>query len=195
MFNLFLYGYFMFISDKIFPFSMILLAFLAGFFAIIILKSGSEKLPVLEKIPRSRLWGTFLGVFVLLWCAMESRPLVSDSFQKYLIPLAIFSTWLGYMFLDYLLARALGGFLILLAHYYLFESFALKTPLNPLFPILCFIMGTFGIFISGKPYLLRNLIRRTLSDRKWKSATIAALAIYTISGFAYGIYHIMATSK
>ena len=179
------------LSDKIFPLSMIALAFIMGFSTFIVLKSNSEKMQELEKIPRNRLWGTALGIFVLLWCAMESRPLVSESFQKYLIPLAVFGTWVGYMFLDYLFARVLGGFFILLAHYYLFESFAFKTPLKPLFPILCFIMGTFGILIAGKPYLLRDLIRKILTNKKWKSATVAVLTTYTISGFAFGIHHIM----
>ncbi len=94
------------------------------------------------------------------------------------------------MFLDFLFARAFGGFLILLAHYYLLEAFALDMPLSPVFSVFCFIMGTFGIFISGKPYLLRDIMRKLFSSARWRIAGTGILATFSVCFAVFGIFRL-----
>lgn len=178
----------MLLSESIFPWSLILLSLFSGAAAFIVSRKEFFISFELEKLPRNRILGIALGIFVLLWCASEAEPLVSDSMQKYLLPAALLCSWLGYMLLDFLFARALGGFLILLAHYYLLESFALDMPLSPIFSVFCFIMGTFGIVISGKPYFLRDIIRKLYSSVGWRTFGVSILGMFSICFALFGIF-------
>ncbi|MFZ2654683.1 MAG: hypothetical protein WAX69_07170 [Victivallales bacterium] len=143
-----------------------------------------------EKLPRQRILGAILAGLGLFWCVFHSKPLVSPSMHSYLIPTAIFCTWIGYMLLDYLFARAFGGMLILFAHYFLHDSFAFKTPCKPYFSILCFVMGTFGIVLCGKPHLLRDMIRAMAKSGRWKYSISAITFIYAASYITYGLIHL-----
>jgi hypothetical protein len=177
-------------SETIFALSMILtgIFFFISFWWTCRLCGNniSEK----EKLPRNRLLGVILAGAGFFWCVFHSKPLLSPPMHVYLIPAAAFCTWLAYLFLDFLFARAFGGMLILLAHYFLHESFALKTPCKPLLSLLCFIMGTYGIFLCGKPHLLRDMIRHVSKSRTWKYAMSGILLFYALAFISYGIIHL-----
>ncbi len=176
------------LSDRIFPYALLVLAAASAAAGYFLCSAKEHQLHDLERIPRSRLWGTALGALALYWCSVHAKPLVSDGIAQYLVYLAILCTWLGFMFLDFVLARSFGGLLILAAHYFLYESFALKAPLGPLFASLCLIMGTFGIVICGKPYYLRDIIRKTVLAKEWKYGTCTVLSVYAVSGTFYGLW-------
>ena len=140
-----------------------------------------------EPLPRNILFGMIIAIIDLAICVPQSRPIVPVWMLSWLIPLACVSAWIVYQFLDYIFARAFGGFLILLAHYLLFASFLLKVPGKPLFSLLCFGVGTLGIFFCGKPYLMRDYIRKIASNRKWRTAAVSISAIYAVIFLTVGI--------
>ncbi len=134
-----------------------------------------------ESLPRASIPGAVLGLIDLLWCIPNVKPILSESLHPALLPAAFALAILGWIFLDKLLARAIGGFLILLAHYFLKESFAAGAPGAELFAALCFVAGTFGIFVSGKPHLLRDFIRRACASGAWRIAAAAFFGAFTLS--------------
>ena len=137
---------------------------LAG--AYFLLKVKRENLRDAEKIPRAQIPGAILGLIDLLWCIPNTMPILPESLHKFLLPLAIILAILSYIALDHLLSRAIGGFMILTAHFFLKESYGAPVPGAMIFAICCFIFGTIGIFISGKPHLIRDIIR--LGTGRWR---------------------------
>jgi len=121
-----------------------------------------------EKLARNVLWGMVFAVADLLWCIPHAKPLLPGALHVYLLPTAAVCAVLAYCYLDYLFARAIGGFFILLSYYFLHESFTLHTPAAPVLAVFCFAMGIVGIFFSGKPHLLRDFIRNAARQRHFR---------------------------
>ena len=168
----------------------------ALFFMFLIYWSGKQvpsNLEKWEKLPRNIFFGMILAVVDLAICIPHSQPLVPVWMQSWLIPTAIIFAWLIYKFLDYIFARAFGGLLILLAHYLLFASFNFKIPAQPLFSILCFAMGTLGIFFCGKPYLMRDLIRKIASNLYLQFSAATVSAVYALVFLLTGIFQFIKT--
>ena len=132
-----------------------------------LLRVNAAALPAAEKLPRARIAGTVLGFIDLLWCIPNAMPILPESLHRYLLPLAILLTILAYIALDHLLSRAIGGFMILTAHFYLKESFANPTAGSMIFAVACFLFGTIGIFLSGKPHLTREIIRLAVGKYRY----------------------------
>jgi hypothetical protein len=143
-----------------------------------------------EKLPRNILFGVIIAAADLAWCVPHSKPIAPDSMVPWLIPIAIVCLWLIYQFLDYIFSRAFGGFLILFAHYLLYASFVYKAPAKPFLSLLCFAMGTLGIFFCGKPYLMRDLIRKIVASSKWRYSTVAVMTVYGVTALVIGILQI-----
>ena len=140
-----------------------------------------------EKLPRNILFGLIIAAADFAWCVPHSKPIAPDSMVPWLIPIAIVCLWLTYQFLDYIFSRAFGGFLILFAHYLLYSSFYYHAPAKPFFSLLCFAMGTLGVFFCGKPHLMRDLIRKIIASPKWKYSTVAVMAVYAVTAIVIGI--------
>ena len=134
-----------------------------------------------ERLPRNVLWGMIIALIDLAVCIPQSKPLLPESLHSWLIPAAIVCAWATYQFLDYIFSRAFGGMLILLAHYLLHASFTLHMPGKPFYSLLLFAMGTLGIFFCGKPYLMRDFIRKIALNKKWYYGAVAVTALYTVS--------------
>ena len=143
-----------------------------------------------EKLPRNIWLGIIIAVISLFWCIPHSKPRLPDSMHKFLIPAAIICSIIAYNFLDYLFSRALGGFFILLAHYFLHASFTLHTPAAPLFACFCFAMGIIGIFLAGKPYLFRDYIRKAASSNRFRLSGASFCYIFGLFSFTLGILHL-----
>jgi hypothetical protein len=180
----------MYLKAEIFGWILIIFAaifMISGFLAT---KIRAENISRAEKIPRNRLHGVILGAVCLFWCTYQARPLVSESLHVYLIPLAILCTWLGYMFLDYLFARSIGGFMILATHLILQDAFSNRAGIfgtDALFSFLTIFMGTVGIFICGKPYWLRDFIRKLARSEKLRYFICSIFMIYAAVYIMYGI--------
>jgi hypothetical protein len=152
----------------------------------------SEKYPEkMEKLPRAVLPGIIIAACDLAWCIPHSDPIAPLWMVNWLIPIAIAALWLSYQFLDYLFSRALGGLMILSAHFFLYASFSFHAPVKPLFSLFCYIMGLTGIFFCGKPHLLRDLIRKITGNPFWKYSAAAVLFVYFLLFMGVGISYVL----
>jgi len=162
----------------------------AFFFTVMMAKTLSANFEKWEKLPRNILFGVILAGIDFSWCIPHAKPIAPDSIAAWLIPVAIVCLWLSYQFLDYLFARALGGFLILLAHYFLYSSFYFKAPAKPFFSVLCYVMGTLGIFFCGKPHLMRDLIRKLNVNSKWRMSALLLMLVYAFTFLIIAVLHV-----
>jgi hypothetical protein len=166
---------------------MLVFGVLAMALAVLSLGLKEGNLLKWEKLPRNVYAGIVLAFIDLLWCVPHTKPLLPVPLHVYLIPAVFVLTWASYQFLDYLLARATGGFFILLTHYFLHESFTFRTPWAVVFAVFCYIMGITGLFFAGKPYLMRDLIRKTASDYRYKILFLIITFIYGLLSLILGI--------
>jgi len=173
----------------IYSISLLLTGAAAGIASIFIYRLNSEKIPGWDKIPRNRQIGIILTIIDLIWCIPHTEPLLPESCHVYFWPTIFVIAWLAYCYLDYLLSRALGGFLILLAHYFLHDSFTYHTFLSSFFAGLCYVFGIAGLFFSGKPYLLRDLFRKCAKEHSLKIITFSYLAVLSLFCTLAGILH------
>ncbi|OGV31743.1 MAG: hypothetical protein A2020_05485 [Lentisphaerae bacterium GWF2_45_14] len=164
------------------------------FVALWFFKLNEKNLSLREKLPRNAFFGVLTAVAAALWCIPHAVPVVPAGLQHLIVPGAVVAAVLAITFLDYLFARTLGGFLILLAHYLLHDSFTFHTPLSPIFAVFCFIIGTAGIFFAGKPYLMRDLIRKGAKERIFRFAVSAFFVLFAISCIAASIFHFAGVS-
>ena len=149
-------------SRALFPVLIFLSAALMLALTVYLLKVSPENVENMEKLSRWRVPGIVLGTFVVAWCIPHAMPILPESFHKLLFPVLVAVVIGSWFVLDHLFARALGGYLILTAHLFLRETFAYEAISNPVFPVLCFLYGTFGIFLCGVPYRLRDIVRLEL---------------------------------
>lgn len=161
--------------------------------AWLLLRVNKNNLAEAEKVPRARIAGTVLGLIDLLWCIPNAMPILPDSLHKYLLPLAILLAVLAYIALDHLFSRAIGGFMILTAHFYLKESFANPTAGSMIFAVACFAFGTVGIFLSGKPHLTREIIR--LSAGKYRFVFPAFMIFFAVCSLMTFVLRLAAEGK
>jgi hypothetical protein len=140
-----------------------------------------------EKIPRNFIFGAVFAIIDIAWCTPQALSIFSPGASSWIFPAAIIFLVIGCCFLDYLFARALAGFLILLSHYFLLESFAADISFMWLFSIACYVMGTFAIVIGGVPHLLRDLIRKISLNKSWRISFTIIFAFYFLLGVITGI--------
>jgi len=152
-------------------------------FTIYFKMTTAEKIKSRDKLGRNVKLGTALIFLGLLWCVPVSAPIAPVFLLPYLLPLAVALTVFGYIFLDFHFARGIGGLLILTSSFFLSNVWAYCQPEDSIFAIFftlqTFILGIIGLFISGKPYLLRDWFRKCISTPKIKAVTIAYFIIYS----------------
>jgi hypothetical protein len=171
-----------------FPYTLIAFGAAAFIWFIYILTSFKiSNLKKIDKIPRNVHLGIIFTIIDIAWCVPQAIPIFGVKDSTGIILLAIVCIIIGCGFLDYLFARALAGFFILLAHFFLWQSFAADISFMWLFPILCYVMGTFGILIGAMPHLFRDLLRKICNRRKWKVGFSILLILYTIVNVYLGI--------
>lgn len=155
-------------NRELFPVLAFLTSCLGIAFLIYLLRVKPENAEKMEKIPRWKIPGFVLGLFVLAWCVPHTMPILPEGLHKYLIPAMLAAAIASWFVLDHLFARALGGYMILTAHLFLRESYGVEGFGDPLFAAVCLIYGTLGIFLCGLPYRLRDLIRLELKPKyRW----------------------------
>jgi len=176
------------VTEKLFSWGLIIFALAAGGIFCWVRKLDSASLSRWEKLPRNLWLGTIVAAISLAWCIPHAQPILPSSMHKYLIPAVLICTWLSFQFLDYLFARACGGFFILLTHFVLAESFTYRTPMLPFISTLCLILGITGLFFCGKPYLMRDLIRKIAVDYRWKKAALFTCGVYTFCFLLFGLH-------
>ena len=171
-------------NRALFPVLLFVSAIASLAFSVYLFKVNQENVEKLEKISRWKVPGILLGTFVLAWCVPHAMPILPDSLHKLLVPFLVAVVIASWCVLDHLFARALGGYIILTAHLFLRDSFGYEEISNP----LCFIYGTFGIFLCGLPYRLRDIVRLELKPKfRWIFPVFFGILFlaFTIAGICY----------
>ncbi len=165
-----------------------------GLFSLVIAfwtaKMCPEKLPKWESLPRDRNFAVVLVFLCLLWCVPQAKPIVWDWMLPWLYPMAVAFSILGFMYLDYLFARAAGGLFILLTYYFVHEAFTFHTPALAFFAVMCWALGILGLFFSGKPHLCRDFIRKLAKSSHIRYTALSYFAIFGVLCLTLGIIHI-----
>lgn len=173
-------------SRLLFPVLVFVTAAMSAGAAGYLLAVKEENVDRMEKLPRWKIPGFILGIFVVAWCVPHAMPILPDSLHKYLVPLMGTAVILSWFVLDHLFARALGGYMILTAHLFLRETFGVESVSNPFFAGMFLIYGTMGIFLCGLPYRLRDLVRLECS-RKYRWIVPGFLILLTLTLLWAGI--------
>ncbi len=153
-----------------------------------VLRLNAQTLKRVEPWPRNRLWGMLLGWIALAVCVPHAAVVAPGFLVPLLWPLAVAVPVLGYFYVDYPLARALGGLMILGSYYLIHSAFNLSSPLLPLLAGLGWSFGLAGIWISGRPCALRDWLRKCSASRVWRWTSVVLLDLLTISLLAAAIW-------
>lgn len=95
-----------------------------------------------------------------------------------LVPVAVAACW---FFLDFLFARALGGFLVLVANHLIQHAFAYYCGLRPIYCTIALLWGLWGMTLIAWPWLLRDFWEATPKHPRcrvaiWGFCILSALA-------------------
>lgn len=172
----------------LFSYGLIIFGIVAAILALLtMMKIKKDSTKTLDKLSRNVILGAIIGIIDIAWCVPQAIEIFSIKSPDGIIIAAIICAIIGILFLDYLFTRALAGFLILLAHYFLWQSFGADVSSIWLFSSACLVMGTFGIIIGGVPHLFRDFLRSLVINPKWKLIFSFILLFYAVIGIYYGI--------
>ncbi len=154
----------------------------AGLFCLRILPRDQT---LWRTLPRERIIGIIMGFICLYWSAYHVNSFLEGNmlkFRSYLPVIVIAITILSYSYLDYLFVRGLGGLLLLFTTWMLHEGFVIHLPFRPIFSLMCYGFGVYGIFIIAVPYSFRDLLEKiTLHIRyQW----IVSLSLIVVGSYS-----------
>lgn len=152
-----------------------LAVFCAGVWTVRLRPEMVEKV---EKYPRNRLWGMILGWWALIWCVPHAAAVSPGFLLPWLWPLALAVPVACYFFLDYLLARAVGGLMILSAYFLVHATFEHHAPGAAIAAVTGWMWGLAGIWISGKPAALRDWIRRCCANGGFRKISAGLMMLF-----------------
>ena len=148
---------------------------------------GTRKFPGLwTRLPRHRILGEILGVACLWWAGQHACGMLEGGLAKFriiirlLVPVVAI---VAYSRLDYLFARALGGFFTLMAILLLHQAFVVHLPARAIYSTTCYIIGIAGLYLLGAPWRFRDILEKTKDCASWRrtlTAISSALAIVLI---------------
>ena len=156
---------------------------LLALFAVWTSRLSPENLPRWESLPRRRLPGLLIGWAALIICVPHAAVVAPGILVPLLWPLAIAVPILGYFFVDYPLARALGGIAILGSYYLIHKCFEWHTPFAGVLTVLAMLFGIVGIWVSGKPCSSRDWIRLCARFGSWRAASAGFWSILALALF------------
>ncbi len=158
-----------------------LLVFLGYAFAI-----QPDKMAVL---PRLRWAGIVLGIPCLVWSAWHGCIMLEGGLAKFhtlvwcLVPLL---SILCALYLDYLFARSLGGFLILATNELIRCAFIYDVPLRGVYSVVCLLLVICGLFLLGAPWHLRDALKlaekNTTAGRSIAASLVIAALLLIVLG-------------
>ena len=125
-----------------------------------------ERVAKLEKLTRNRWIGLFGGWIALALCVPHAVVVSPAFLLPFLWPIAVAVPLLGFFYVDYPAARAVGGLLILAGYCLVHYTFDFRTPGFPLLAVAGWIAGIAGIWISGKPCAMRDYFRMA-AEKVW----------------------------
>ncbi len=172
--------------------SCLLFALLPALFAGLFGVACAHHPELWRRLPRDRHLGIVVAVACLVWSAYYAVPMLEGGMARYqpiikiLVPVVAV---LAYFYLNFLLARATGGLLMLAATVMLHQAFVVRLPFRPLFSLICYAIALAGMIALAAPWHGRDLLRLATLSNRWRtaltgfSAGIAlALAVFAILG-------------
>ncbi len=163
----------------------------SGMLSWLNLKINQDNITKIEKLPRERKFGFAIGILALLWCVPHAQAIIFNFLAPYLYYIAAVLGILSYFFLDYLFARALGGALIICGYYSVHAAFDYHSKMSIIITVLAWLIGICGIFISGKPSLFRDVLRKSAKNKKFKISLTLFLAIISVCFILNGVLEIL----
>ncbi|MFA4945579.1 MAG: hypothetical protein WC789_12870 [Lentisphaeria bacterium] len=138
-----------------------------------------------RQFPRERLVGGLLGALGLAWSAHEATYLLEGGLLRFTVILWILVpvvAILAFFFLEFLLARAICGLLLLLIPLLLHEAFVRHLPWRPAFSTLLYAVGLAAIYVLAVPWRYRDWLERCKESAPARAvsgllAGLAALAV------------------
>jgi len=179
-------------EQMIFFISLIAYSLFLSLFAFFVLRTRENNIHLREKLCREKLIGVVMAFIAFVWCAKHGQSIFpGGKIAAYFVPMAFIFTWLSYFLLDYLAARAFAALLILIAHYHLYWIFAENPFMASISSLACYILGTFGIVIAGKPCLLRDFFRKSVKSNSFRIYSSLIIFLISFIFFFTGIYLII----
>ena len=138
--------------------------------------ADSTNIGKLEKIVRNRTAGLLLALPALAACVPHAQIVAPEFLQNPVVlwTLALLIPVLCYFYIDYYTARAGAGMVIILAYDLIHYCYDEKLPLAIAITIMAWLFGFAAIWISGKPYALRDWFRLAVRNRKFAIAAMIA---------------------
>lgn len=150
---------------------------LYGSAAVLTFVLNETRLVKVEPLPRNKWIGLVAGWIALAVCVPHAAVVSPAFLLPFLWPIAIIVPILGFFFVDYPAARALGGILILMGYYLVHYTFDFRTPGFPVLAVAGWLIGIAGIWISGKPCSMRDYLRLAGRSRSFRLSCGAAWSI------------------
>ncbi len=144
-----------------------------------------------KTVPREKNIGIVFAFLALTYGAYHGRFMLEgslESLRPYVWVVLPIVTVCVYLYLDFILARAIGGLLLLAGVYFPHEAFSNYVEFRAFLSLNCYILGTIGLFFIGMPWLFRNLLEKV----KDHALTAKALTVYmAISGLIFLTFAIL----
>ena len=154
-----------------------------------ILWFGPGKWPQLHsRLPRARIAGEVLGITCLIWAASHVIGMLEGDMLRFVPTIKLIVpalAVLAYFYLDFLFARALGGFLLLIIHQLLHAAFVEDIALRPLFSLLCYLLAFLGLYFITAPWGMRAILEKARDSKSWQRTTSALLAGLAVAFFGF----------
>ena len=164
--------------------------FLAGAFFHLSKGNLTDVVPTWPRKPIAP--GVVIGAICLVWSAYYGCLMLEGNLAKLhpivwgLVPITI---GLSIFYLDYINARAFGGFFTLSANFLIIKAFVHDVPGRPLFSCICLLLGVFGMVALSLPWRIRDLFE--LGGKIKQAASILA-AVFAVCGIVLIVMPIFA---
>lgn len=162
-------------------------AFVYAVAAMLFLRTTPETLPQREKLCRNRIVGVCLATPATLLCVPLAIPVCPGFLLPLLWPLAVILPVLCYFYIDFYAARSLALWMIVSAYGMIHTAFDHGLAGLQIITIAAWIAGIAGIWISAKPYLLRNYFRSAAEKRFFRWGCVIFATIMMLVSLAVGI--------
>lgn len=148
-------------------------------------------------LARQRWLGLALGSICLIWAAYHACIMLEDALPNFHnfhiiffleVPPVVLAVppiiVLCFFFLDFLFARALGGFFILCSNRLLYEAFVHNMSGRGFYSLICLAMGVIGLFWLGAPWYFRDSLELAARRPLWSRVFAGLFLLFALVLFA-----------
>ena len=145
-----------------------------------------------RRLARDRAFGVVLAFLCLAWSAVGIQPMLEGGLAKFkpllFVAVPVF-TVVTYVYLDFLLARALGALLVLLAEYLIHAAFVanLGLPWRTLYDLMNYAMGLCGMCVVACPWYFRDLLEKITASAGWRRGTGLGLLLGALGYLTFAV--------